>query len=78
MVDKYKLNNGKERVSINNHLTKKDVKQYKLRTFIHVERGKGNQVKMGFNKAIDNGDEQSWNDKSGKIIKNILKIQIIT
>lgn len=74
MTNKYKLKNCKQRIFINEDLTNRErKKQYELRAFAKTEKEKGNQVKMGYNKVIINGEEWRWNNKSGKIMKNFSK-----
>ncbi|KAI4466143.1 hypothetical protein MML48_3g00011099 [Holotrichia oblita] len=75
MRNKAKLRNMEiEKIYINEDLTRKDRdKQRQLRIRAQEERGKGNIVKVGYNKLIINEKEWRWNKEKEVLEKKITK-----
>ena len=70
MINKSKLKSLKDLVFIKEDLTKNEKeKQKQIRQFTREEKEKGNEVKIGYNKVIVDGEEWRWNSRTDKIEK---------
>lgn len=75
MKNKHKLkNNTSEKIYINDDMTKKEKeKERQIRNLARVEKDKGKEVKVGYNKITINGIEYKWNtgkEKLEEVTKN--------
>ncbi|KAI4465545.1 hypothetical protein MML48_3g00012184 [Holotrichia oblita] len=74
MSNKSKLRNHKQKIYINDDLTKKEREKQKLiRTFAKEETEKGKVVKIGYNRVIVNGEEWRWDKEKDEIKKCMTK-----
>lgn len=68
MKNKNKLKNNSQKIYINNELTKTEMDiQKEIKKIAEQEKGKGKDIKMGFQKLIVDHQVWTWDKKAGKL-----------